>query len=147
MSDKNVRWVDSGSLEQRVKVGHDGRGITLPRSGIAESHSGAIVRADTRRARDYGLNETPDRRRAAEPRVQNDCRRRGAGAVEIEPPAADVDQALRVQVWAGVEVFLLSCRRPERQTDHSGDEQEQCERTACQHQMSISNGSPQKENE
>src|ERR1700728_760079 len=79
-------------MERLVKIlNYFGDDLRLGRR-IAEPIRGSVESANPRLLRDYGLGFVPDHRPAEYTSHQNDRRAAGPRAVQVNTPAADIDQ-------------------------------------------------------
>ncbi len=119
MRHQNVGARDAGVLEQLVQVDGAVREAAELRSGIAPLVTGAVVGTDPREIADLVLDGPPDDGGARSALLDDHRRaRRGSLAEDMQPAAADIDEAPRGRI---------APREPglgKRLVDGSGDEQQ-----------------------
>jgi hypothetical protein len=92
-ADKDERPVNAGAADQLGQPARDPPGGAWRWTGIAVTHSGAIVGADPRKAGDVRLDEAPIRAGAAQTGFENDRRPPGSSAPDMQPMPSDVDES------------------------------------------------------
>src|SRR4051812_22141055 len=97
MPDQDVRPRDACAFQQRTEVRREGIAVLLSRL-IAPAVAGAVVGADRGRCGDRRRDGRPGGRRCSETRLEDDRRATGAGAFDVEPMPADIDEAA---TWRG----------------------------------------------
>src|SRR2546430_6413777 len=80
---QDVGTADPGLVKRAVQLVRDPHARARHASRIAETRAGPIVAACTRKLRDLGLHDRPDRRPIFPARIEHDCGRASSRAVEI----------------------------------------------------------------
>jgi hypothetical protein len=96
--DQYVRPQHASLFEQSVQLPYDQMTGARPRPEIAPTASGTIIGTDAGKTRDLRLHKTPIDREIACACLKDYGRLLGAGlsgAIEMETPAAEVDQPAR----------------------------------------------------
>src|SRR3954464_2250976 len=96
MSDEHVRRPLASLVEQGVQLIHDLVHGARPRTKLAPSGSGAVIRADAREPSDAWLHQAPINRKIAGAGLQDDrwlCAAGLARAVQMQLPPADINQS------------------------------------------------------
>ena len=92
-TDHHERRLLACGIEECSQVANDANRCFDIRPWVAPAEAGTVVRADARRRRDFGLHQGEVDGERAGTRLDQDGWRAAASAMQVQPAAADVDQA------------------------------------------------------